>query len=264
VLIGGGVSAAPYLPVIRDLVGRDDVTLVDTYNATEGGIYASSDFSGARGMLMIPHRGTFFEFVPLEDHGKPSPRRVPLWEVERNRPYYIVPSTVSGLYAYSLGDIVRFPQTRPLRIEFVGRLSGCLSVTQELTTHVEIERAMEQAVASVPCRTVDFGAAAEVGVDGTAKSRYVLFAEFQDGAAPTDLGSFAAAFDQGLCTQNRVYREHRAGEVALLPPRLVVLRPGGARAFLEEITRGNVQGKFPRIIDDTKKSLLLKHAKGTP
>jgi hypothetical protein len=264
VLFGGGVSAAPYLPVIRELVGKGDVTLVDTYNATEGGVYAASDFSGARGMLMVPHRGTFFEFVPLEERDRPKPTRVPLWAVERNRPYAIVSTTVSGLYAYTLGDIVRFPQDNPLRIEFMGRLSGCLSVTQELTTHVEIERAVEHAIAAVPCRTVDFGAAADVGVAGTAKSRYVLFAEFQEGAAPADLAAFAAAFDEGLCKQNRVYREHRTGEVALLAPRLVPLRAGGARGFLEEVTRGNIQGKFPRIIDDTKKALLWKHAKGSP
>ena len=264
VLFGGGVSAAPYLPVIRDLVGREDITLVDTYNATEGGVYATSDFSGARGMLMIPHRGTFFELVPLEEHGSPTATRVPLWAVERDRPYVIVPTTVSGLYAYTLGDIVRFPQTRPLRMEFMGRLSGCLSVTQELTTHVEIERAVEDAVREVPCRTVDFGAAGDVGVDGTAKSRYLLFVEFQEGAAPADLTAFAAAFDRGLCGHNRVYREHRTGEVALLPARVVALATGGTRRFLEEVTRGNVQGKFPRIIDDTKKALLWKHAKGSP
>jgi hypothetical protein len=263
VLFGGGVSAAPYLPVIRDLVGHDDVTLLDTYNATEGGIYASSDFSGARGMLVLPHRGTFFEFIPLEDHGKPSPRRIPLWEVERDQPYVIVPTTVSGLYAYTLGDIVRFPQNSPLRMEFMGRLSGCLSVTQELTTHVEIERALEHAVGKVPCRTVDFGAAGEVGVDGTAKSRYQLFVEFQEGAEPSDLAAFSSAFDEGMCTQNRVYREHRSSEVALLPARVLQLRTGGARAFLEEVTRGNVQGKFPRIIDETKKKLLWKHVKGS-
>jgi GH3 auxin-responsive promoter len=264
VLFGGGVSATPYLPVIRDLVGREDVTLVDTYNATEGGVYATSDFSGARGMLMIPHRGTFFEFVPLEEHGSPKATRVPLWAVDRDRPYVIVPTTVSGLYAYTLGDIVRFPQTRPLRMEFMGRLSGCLSVTQELTTHVEIERAVEDAVKEVPCRTVDFGAAGDVGVDGTAKSRYLLFVEFQEGAAPTDLAAFAAAFDRALCGHNRVYREHRIGGVALLPAQVVPLATGGTRHFLEEVTRGNVQGKFPRIIDDTKKALLWKHAKGSP
>ncbi|HZU82402.1 MAG TPA: GH3 auxin-responsive promoter family protein, partial [Polyangiaceae bacterium] len=259
VLFGGGVSAAPYLPVIREFVGRD-VTLVDTYNATEGGVYAASDFSGERGLLMVPHRGTFFEFVPLEQRGEPSPRRVPLWEVEPDRPYSIVVTTSSGLYAYELGDIVRFASVDPPRIEFMGRLSGCLSLTQELTTHVEIERAVEHAALACPCTTVEFGAAADVGVEGGAKSRYLLFVEFQEGGSPGDLDAFAAAFDEGLCKQNRVYREHRGGNVALLPPRVVPLASGGARLFLEEVTRGNVQGKFPRIIDDTKKQLLWKHA----
>jgi len=184
---------------------------------------------------------------------------VPLWEVEHDRPYAIVVTTVSGLYAYVLGDIVRFPDRDALRMEFVGRMSGCLSLTQELTTHVEIERAVEHARTVVPCRAVDFGAAAEASVDGTAKSRYQLFVEFQEGAWPADLGAFAAAFDEGLCAQNRVYREHRGREVALVQARVVPLRTGGARAFLEEVTRGNVQGKFPRILDETKKTMLWKH-----
>ncbi|HSY25190.1 MAG TPA: GH3 auxin-responsive promoter family protein [Polyangiaceae bacterium] len=260
VLFGGGVAATPYLPVIRDLVGRDDITLVDTYNATEGGLYAASDFSGAYGMLMIPHRGTFFEFVPLESRGKKPDHRIPLWEVEEGKLYSIVVTTPSGLYAYELGDIVRFASRSPLRIEFAGRLSGCLSVTQELTTHVEIERAVAHAASACACRTVDFGAAADVGVDGTAKSRYVLFVEFQEGAAPADIAAFAAALDEGLCSENRVYREHRKGSVAILPAQVVTLAHGGARRFLEEVTRGNVQGKFPRIVDDTKKKLLWKHA----
>jgi hypothetical protein len=142
----------------------------------------------------------------------------------------------------------------------MGRVSGCLSVTQELTTHVEIERAVAHASTACPCTTLDFGAAADVAVDGTAKSRYVLFVEFQEGSAPSDLAAFARAFDQGLCTENRVYREHRTGEVALLAPRVVPLQSGGARNFLGEVTRGNVQGKFPRIIDDTRKELLWRYA----
>ena len=264
VLFGGGVAAAPYLPVIRRLVGRDDVTLVDTYNATEGGVYAASDFTGADGMLLLPHRGVFFEFVPLEARGDGAPVRVPLWAVARDRPYSIVVTTPSGLYAYELGDIVRFPSVDPPRIEFVGRLGGCLSVTQELTTHVEIERAAARAASSCACTMLDFGAAADIGVDGSAKSRYALFVEFQEGSDPSDLGAFADAFDRGLCEQNRVYREHRAGEVALLPPLIVPLAHGGARRFLETVTRGNVQGKFPRIVDDTRMKLLWEHAASPP
>jgi len=254
-LVGGGVSADPYVPVIRDMMGRSDVFLIDTYNATEGGIYASSDHSGAPGMLMQPHRGTFFEFVAMDDIERPIAPRVPLWEVEIDKPYAIVVTTVSGLYSYKLGDIVRFPQAN--RMEFMGRLTGCLSVTQELTTHVEIEKAVAHAIRMVPGVTVDFGASAEKA-PGTAKWRYVLFSEFAN--APSDLEAFARAFDEGMCEQNRVYREHRAGDVALLAPRVVTLRQGGARAYLDEITRGNMQGKFPRIIDPTKFASVMAYA----
>jgi hypothetical protein len=260
-LLGGGVSAEPYVPVIRELLGRDDVLLVDTYNATEGGVYGASDFSGQPGMLMIPHRGTFFELVPLEDHESKNPKRVPLSQVELDRPYVIVVTTTSGLYAYKLGDIVRFPQKN--RIEFVGRLSGCLSVTQELTTHIEIERAVAHAIAKVPCTTVDFGASADVGAAGGngAKSRYLLFVEFAPGKHPPDLDTFAAAFDEGLCRENRVYREHRQNDVAILSPKVVRLRQGGARSYLEEVTRGNMQGKFPRIIDPSRKAAAMSYAR---
>ncbi len=263
VLLGGGVSAAPYIPILKSLLGRDDLTLIDSYNATEGGLYATSDFSGERGMLMVPHRGTFFEFVRLEEHEDPHARRIPLWAVEAGRSYVILVTTTSGLYAYKVGDIVRFTSLSPHRVEFVGRLSGCLSVTQELTTHVEIERAVAHAASKVPCRTLDFGAGADVGVEGSAKSRYALFVEFDSGAAPADLDAFAAAFDEGMCRENRVYREHRTRQVAILPPRVVPLVPGGARRFMDEVTRGNVQGKFPRILDDQRKARLLSYASPT-
>ena len=265
VLFGGGVAAAPYLPVIREFMGREDVTLVDTYNATEGGVYAASDFSGAPGLLMLPHRGTFFELVPLEQR---TPQRPQAFHSGRSRstaPTAIVVTTPSGLYAYELGDIVTFTSIAPLRIEFAGRLSGCLSLTQELTTHVEIERAVEHATRSCPSTAVEFGAAADVGVDGTAKSRYLLFVEFQEGGAreTTRLPS-SAAFDQGLVqAESRLSGAPKRRRRACSRPPLsvpLVERARGSRLFLEEVTRGNVQGKFPRIIDDTKKNLLWKHA----
>lgn len=275
VLLGGGVSADPYLPVIRERMGHDDVVLVDTYNATEGGIFACSDHavdsSGQRlpGMLMIPDRGVFYEFVPVEDASDMSrlssggigqwPRRVPLWGVETGKLYAIHVTTVSGLYSYRLGDLVRFTSTNPHRIEFAGRVSGCLSTTQELTTHVEIQRAVEHALAQVPATTVDYGCAADVGVGGTARSRYVLFAEFVSGQEPRDPNAFIRAFDDGLCQANRVYREHRKDDVGIFAPELVVLPPGSVRRFMKDIGNISVQTKFPRILDDDRKQLLRSY-----
>lgn len=264
-LIGGGVAADPYLPVIRERIGRDDIVLVDTYNATEGGLYAVSDHSGEPGMLMIPDRGVFFEFVPVEELDQTNPARVPLWGVEKNKNYAIVVTTCSGLYAYKLGDIVRFPSTDPLRMEFAGRLAGCLSTTQELTTHVEVQRAVEVALAEQGVKTVDFAAGADVGVEGTAKSRYILFAEFE-GAPPADPAEFARCFDEALGAENRVYREHRTRDAAILPPELVVLPRGSVARFMRESGRTSVQTKFPRIVDDEGRDLLrqLARAGGAP
>ncbi len=260
VLLGGGVSAAPYRDVLRSRLGRDGVTLVDTYNATEGGVYAATDHSGEPGLLMIPDRGVFFEFVPVEEHGSSSPRRIPLWEVEANRTYAILVTTPSGLYAYKLGDLVRFTSLRPLRIEFVGRTSGCLSTTQELTTHAEIEQAMSGALRAHPAVAVDFAAGADVGVEGSARLA-TCSSSSSTRARAAGPGGFLRAFDEGLCRANRVYREHRKGDTAILAPELVVL-PGSVKRFMSEARGGNVQAKFPRVVEGEYQQILRRYAGG--
>lgn len=255
-LAGGGVAAAPYIEVINDRLGRRDIPLIDTYNATEGGIYAATDHMGGPGMLVIPHRGVFFEFVPQEEISSDSPTRVPLWEVETNRLYAIVVTCVSGLYSYVLGDLVRFPTVKPLRMEFAGRLSGCLSTTQELTTHVEIQKATEAALVASGAAAMDYTAGGDVGVNGTAKSRYILFIEFLPGREPADRQAFLRSFDESLSKQNRVYREHRDNNTAILAPELVVLPEGSVKRFMKDIGNTSVQTKFPRIIDDERKEIL--------
>lgn len=252
-LFGGGVYAEPYRGVIEARAGRP-VPLIDNYNATEGGIFAVTDSFDRTGMLMIPDRGVFFEFVPRSEHGRENARRVPLWEVERGEEYAVVVTTCSGLYAYQMGDYVRFTDVSPHRVEFCGRASGMLSVTQELTTAIEIERAVAEALTATRSTAVEFACGADVGVDGTAKGRYVLFVEWE--SAPADPRRFLERFDEALQKINRVYREHRAGEVAILAPEFVRLPTGSARRFMARIGREGAQQKFPRILDDGKRDVM--------
>ncbi len=252
-LLGGGVHAAPYLPMLRERLGRP-MTFIDNYNATEGGIFAVTDERDSGSMMVVPDRGVFYEFIPREDVGKPSPRRYPLWQTEVGAEYALLVTTSSGLFAYSIGDFVRFTSVFPHRLEFTGRLSGVLSITQELTSQAEIERAVAAAVAKHEAGIVDFSAAAELGVDGTAKGRYALFVEFD--REPVSLEGFATAFDQALCAENRVYREHRAGNVAILAPRVLPLVRGATRSFMTSLGQTSIQHKFPRIADDRKKDVL--------
>ena len=116
---------------------------------------------------------------------RPTPTRVPLWAVERDRPYSIVVTTVSGLYAYELGDIVRFPPTARSASSSWGASSGCLSVTQELTTHVEIERAVAARRPRRARARRSTSAPRPTSASMARRSRATsLFVEFQEGAAP--------------------------------------------------------------------------------
>ena len=111
--------------------------------------------------------------------------------------------------------------------------------------------------------TFDFGCAADVGVSG-AKARYVLFLEFVPGKEPADLAKLGAAFDASLCEQNRVYREHRANEVAILAPEVIQLPEGSVKRFMQDAGMTSVQTKFPRILDDDRKALLRSYVVQKP
>lgn len=256
VLFGGGVPADPYRQIIEDRVGRS-IALMDNYNATEGGIFACTDSRVDTSMMMIPDRGVFFEFVPREEHGKPDARRYPLWAVEPGVDYSVMVTTQAGLFAYYMGDVIRFDSIYPHRISFSGRTGGVLSVTQELTNTLEIERAVTEAGRKEPSTVVDFAASSEVGVGGTAKGRYLLFVEFEK--APASLQAFSEAFDRELCAQNRVYREHRAKDVAILAPVVFPLPQGATQRFMHELGLNGFQNKFPRIIGDDRQKLLRSY-----
>lgn len=259
-LFGGGVYAEPYRAVIAERMGRP-VPLIDNYNATEGGIFAVTDSLDAPGLRMIPDRGVFFEFVPREEHGRPDARRVALWEVERGGEYSVAVTTCSGLYAYYMGDFVRFTDTFPHRLEFTGRASGMLSVTQELVTFLEVERAVAFALAETRATTVEFACGADVGVNDSARGRYCLFVEFE--RAPASIARFAECFDAELKRQNRVYREHRNNDVAIVAPEVVALPRGATQRFMERIGRAGPQQKFPHIVDDAKRDVLRALASPT-
>ena len=62
-LFGGGIHAEPYRRLIDARVGRQTL-LMDNYNATEGGIFACTDRRDDDGLLVLPDRGVFFEFIP--------------------------------------------------------------------------------------------------------------------------------------------------------------------------------------------------------
>jgi hypothetical protein len=258
-LLGGGVPAGPYRSIIHQRVGGTTF-LIDTYNATEGGVFAITDRASHDPMIVLPDRGVFFEFVPLSKQGVLDKKRVPLWQVETNVDYAVALSTASGLFAYMIGDVVRFTEVFPHRLVFSGRLGSGLSITQELTTARQIENAVSVASKKCGLSVVEFAASAEILGTATAVGRYVLFVEFEQ--APDDLGAFTREVDTQLCAENYFYGVDRTKDVGILPLAVVALKRGAAQRFVQATGRQGFQKKFPRIVEGADRDLLrsLAHA----
>src|SRR6266540_2278767 len=74
--IHGGVSFTPYKEQFKKLMG-DGVHYLEMYNASEG-FFAAQDNPNEEGMLLYLNHGIFYEFMPIEEYGKPQPQTIGL------------------------------------------------------------------------------------------------------------------------------------------------------------------------------------------
>jgi len=140
-IITGGVNYEPYREKMEHLLGGE-VDIIQTFPASEG-FFAFQDDYTQEGLLLLTNHGIFYEFVPLEEFGKPNARRLTLSEVELNKDYALIISTNSGLWAYSIGDVVRFISKKPHRVLVSGRTKHFTSAFGEHVIAFEVEEAMD-------------------------------------------------------------------------------------------------------------------------
>lgn len=258
-LTGGGISFEPYRAFVEERVGGA-VPYVDVYNATEGGIMGVQDRLELREMLLVPDDGIFYEFIPVEEAGAPSPRRLPSWEVEVGPTYAIVVSTMSGLFAYRLGDCVRFTSVFPHRFVFEGRLGGFLNVAGEHISQGELERAVRRAADACGWVVAEFSVGAEVRATTTAHVYYLELAATPSPPA-SERERFAAIVDADLREGNGDYDAHRVA-LGLSLPDVRVVAPGTFYAFMKARSKLGGQHKVPRVLANGLTLPLLAPSSG--
>jgi hypothetical protein len=232
-LIHGGVAWAPYRERMRALIPPGCDTR-EVFAASEG-FFALQDAAEGAGMRLLPDNGIFFEFVPLGALDAPDPPRLTLAEVTTGVDYALVISTNAGLFAYLVGDVVRFTTLDPPRVLVSGRTAWTLSTFGEHLSGAEILAALE----GVPWREFMVGAE----LDGPiGRHRWMIEA---DG----DAEGLAAMLDARLSAANDDYRAHRAGG-QLAAPAVELLPAGRFAAWMESIGKGGGQHKVPRVVDD--------------
>ncbi|MES2372003.1 MAG: GH3 auxin-responsive promoter family protein [Bacteroidota bacterium] len=245
--IHGGVSFLPYREQFEKIIGKG-CTYLEMYNASEG-FFAAQDNPDEDGMLLFLNHGIFYEFMPVEEYGKPDPKTIGLKEVEPGKNYALVISTNGGLWRYLVGDTVQFTTTFPFRIKVSGRLKQYINAFGEEVISDNADKAIAIASQKTGLIVNDY-TAAPVYFGDNQKGAHEWLIEFDE--APEATEQFAYELDCALKSLNSDYEAKRYKDIALTLPHVQSLRKGVFRDWLKSKGKLGGQHKVPRLSNNRK------------
>jgi len=251
-LVYGGLNFEPYRNAFDKLIGRH-VDTIELYPASEGFI-AYQDQGPGEGLLLNVNSGIFYEFIPADKVNDEDPERIPLEGVELGVDYAIVLTSNAGLWAYNLGDLVRFISRNPYRIIVTGRVSQFISAFGEHVIASEVEGALAEVCLQTGIRVDEFHVAPMVNPPEGGLPYHQWIVEF--GSLPdeetlhaTSLQEFITKLDQSMCRRNSYYNDLISGKV-LQPLKVVTVPKGTFQSYLASKGRLGGQHKVPRLADN--------------
>ena len=254
-IITGGVNYEPYREKMEELLGGK-VDILQTFPASEG-FFAFQDNFEKEGLLLLTNHGIFYEFIPLEEYGKPEAKRLTLGEIELNKDYALILTTNSGLWSYSIGDVVRFISKDPFRILVSGRTKHFTSAFGEHVIAFEVEEAMKATVEKFPAQITEFHLAPEVNPsEGLPYHEWLI--EFEK--EPENLDDFRKNLDDEMRKRNSYYDDLISGKI-LQPLIITALKKKAFQDFAKSEGKLGGQNKIPRLANDRKIADFLEKFK---
>ncbi len=245
-IVTGGVNYEPYRDKTEELLGGK-ADIIQTFPASEG-FFAFQDDYTKEGLLLLTDHGIFYEFVPLEEYGKPDAKRLTLKDVELNKDYALILSTNSGLWAYSIGDVVRFINKNPHRILVSGRTKHFTSAFGEHVIAFEVEEAMKAAVEKYPAQITEFHLAPQVNPQ-EGLPYHEWFIEFEK--EPESIELFQNELDEQLRKRNTYYDDLISGNI-LRTLHITRLKKNAFQEYAKSQGKLGGQNKIPRLANDRK------------
>ena len=247
-IVHGGVNFAPYRPQFEALLEGSRAETREVYAASEGFV-AAADRGPGEGMRLVADNGLFFEFVPVVELDAANPTRHWVADFELGVDYAVVVTSCAGLFAYMLGDIVRFVDRAPARLLVTGRTSYTLSPFGEHLTGDEIEEAVATAAETIGASITDFSVGAIFPDAEHSRGGHLYIVEFSGRVPdPDGLRRFGDTIDTVLSRRNDDYRAHRSGGFGLEPPQILAVKTGTFEGWMKSRGQLGGQHKVPRVI----------------
>ena len=209
-----GGSAAAYLPQVREIA--EDVPIRDHgLHASEGRMTLPLECETSSGVLDIGSH--YFEFIPEEEGESANPTVLEAHELQEGCSYFILLTTVSGLYRYNIRDVVEctgFQGTTPM-LRFLHKGAHIANLTGEKLTESHIVSAVTLVMRHTGIRPGYFTVAPQWGDP----PRYCFLAEFDRFSHRLASSEFADRVDGTLRRLNSEYDEKReSGRLLPLAP----------------------------------------------
>jgi len=246
VMVQGGVNFEPYKAKLYESIGRP-VDCIELFPASEG-FFAFQDSQKEKGLLLNTHSGIFFEFIPAGEIFNENPARLTLKDVKVGENYAMIINNNAGLWAYNIGDTVKFVSTDPYRIIVSGRTKHYISAFGEHVIGEEVEAALMKAANEDNIHITEFTVAPMIAQDG-GKSYHEWFIEFEN--KPADMAAFAKKIDDNLRAKN-VYYEDLIGGNILSQLKIAELKKNAFIDYMKSIGKLGGQNKVPRLSNDRK------------
>jgi hypothetical protein len=244
--IYGGVNFEPYKNVFKKLIGRE-IDTIELFPASEG-FFAYQDKPSKEDLLLLLNNGIFYEFIEASKFYDSDRERLSLGEVEVGVIYVMIISSNAGLWAYNLGDTVKFTSILPFRILVTGRLKHFISAFGEHVIGIEVERAIKKVLKNSFIEIVEFSVAPEVSPK-SGLPYHEWFIEFR--TFPKDMEEFSKSLDLSIQDQNSYYRDLIEGKI-LRTLKITVIKKKGFQDYMKSIGKLGGQNKVPRLSNDRK------------
>lgn len=250
--IYGGVNFSPYKTKLESLIGKP-IDSVELYPASEGFI-AFQDQLNSSDLLLNTNSGIFFEFIPLDEFFSDNPTRIMLEDVELDKDYAIILNNNAGLWAYNIGDTVRFTSKNPYRLVVSGRVKHFISAFGEHVIAKEVEQAMASVLPKYGIKISEFTVAPQVNpAEGLPYHEW--FIAFEE--SPSNLADLELEIDLEMQKQNIYYKDLIDGNM-LRTLKITPLRADIFRDYMKTQGKLGGQNKVPRLSDNRKIADVLE------
>ena len=245
--ISGGVALSSYRALLEQQIGLPEMHYLETYGASEGFFSYQVELDDPN-MLLDLDNGLFFEFLRFDAMDERPVRRYSIAEVEAGVRYVPCVTSCSGLWAYPVGDVVRFTSIAPHKIQVAGRTSEMLDRYGEKVFGEDARLAITRVCQALGVSASDYHVTTRAPSRARMPKLHWLV-EFE--APPVSMQEFAGALDAALCDLNRHYRIRREAE-AFDAPQVTALSPGSFARWLQiSRRRVGIQSKVRRLSEDT-------------